>query len=118
MADYSMVILVGRLTRDPELKYGATGGLPYTRLSVAVKQQAAQQDGTVKKTESVFDVTVWRHQAELCCQFLKKGSTVMVIGTLEQRRDTDARLDVVADRVQFLDRALSVQDAPAEAPNR
>lgn len=114
MADYSLVILVGRLTRDPELKYGGNGGLPYARLSIAVNRQQSTPDGSVKKTVSFIDVTVWRHQAELCTQFLKKGSTCMVVGSLQQSRWTDkdgsnrSRLQVNADRVQFLDRKVEI----------
>jgi len=114
MSDYSLVILVGRLTRDPELKYAASGGLPYATLSLVVNRQQATEDGSVKKTVSFVEATVWRHQAELCCQMLKKGSTCMVVGSLQQDRWTDkdgtdrSRLKVMADRVQFLDRRVEV----------
>lgn len=114
MSDYSMVIIVARLTRDPELKYGANGGLPYATLSLAVNRQQAEADGTVRKYVSFIEATVYRHQAELCCQLLKKGSTCMVVGSLRQDRWTDSdgksrsRLNVVADRVQFLDRRIEV----------
>jgi single-strand DNA-binding protein len=112
--DYSLVILVGRLTRDPELHYSASGGLPYARLSLAVNRSQPQPDGTVQKSVSFIDVTVWRTQAELCCQLLRKGSSAMVVGTLQQQRSTDdegrnrSHLQVVADRVQFLDRRVEV----------
>ncbi len=122
MADYSLVILVGRLTRDPELKYGAAGGLPYAKLSVAVNRQTSQPDGGVKKTVSFIDATVWRHQAELCCQMLKKGSTCMIVGSMHQNRWTDkegqnrSKLEVNADRVQFLDRRFEAAAVPATGP--
>lgn len=113
MGSYSLAILVGKLTRDPELKYSPSGGLPYATLALAVHRNQAQPDGSVKKSVSFIDVSVWRHQAELCCQMLKKGSTVMVVGSIQQRRGGDedrGRLQVVADRVQFLDRRV---EAPA-----
>jgi len=123
MADYSLVIVVGRLTRDPELKYGTQGGLPYAKLSIAVNKQVPQTDGSLKKTVSFIDATVWRHQAELCAQMLKKGSTCMVVGSLKQNRWTDkegqnrSKLEVTADRVQFLDRKIEVPvPLPGGAP--
>jgi len=124
--DYSLVILVGRLTRDPELKYGSAGGLPYTTLSVAVTKQVPQDDGSLKKTVSYIDATVWRHQAELCAQLLKKGSTCMIVGSLQQAGWTDtegknrSRPQVMAERVQFLDRKVEVPvpiSPDAEASN-
>lgn len=114
MADYSLVILVGRLTRDPELKYASSGGLPYARLPLAINRKLAGADGELKKTVSFIEATVWRHQAELCVQMLRKGSTCMVVGSLRQSRWTDkdgqgrSRLQVTADRVQFLDRRIEV----------
>jgi single-strand DNA-binding protein len=108
MNDYSLAILVGRLTRDPELKYTNPGGIPYLRLSLAINRVAKKPDGSSKKTVSFVDVIVWRRLAELCAQFLKKGRTVMVVGGLRQSRWTGKdgaprqRIEVMADRVQFL----------------
>jgi len=124
MADYSLVILVGRLTKDPDLKYASNGGLAYTCLKLSVKKSSAGADGSVKKSVVLVDVTAQRHQAELCCQFLKKGSSVMVVGHLRQDRWTDdedkghSRLSVVADRIQFLDKRTSdsIPSITQEAP--
>ncbi len=108
MNDYSLAIVVGRLTRDPELKYTASGGIPYVRMSVAVNREQKQDDATVKKTVSFVEISVWRRLAELCAQFLKKGRAVMVVGSLRQSRWTGkdgqarSKLELVADRVQFL----------------
>jgi len=119
--DYSLVILVGRLTRDPELKYSASGGLPYARLSLAVNRSQPQPDGTLQKSVSFIDATVWRHQAELVTQMCKRGSTVMVVGSLQQQRSTDdegrnrSHLQVIADRVQFLDRRVEVPTTGEQA---
>jgi len=119
MNDYSLAILVGRLTRDPELKYTNPGGIPYLRMSLAINREVKQADGNSKKTVSFVDVSVWRRLAELCAQFLKKGRTVMVVGGLRQSRWTGkdgaprARIEVMADRVQFLGPR---EDAPAEVP--
>ncbi|MBI4565899.1 MAG: single-stranded DNA-binding protein [Planctomycetes bacterium] len=110
MNDYSLAILVGRLTRDPDLRYTNPGGIPYVRMSVAVNRQKKLENAEVRKEVSFVEITAWRRLAELCTQFLKKGRTVMVVGTLRQSRwigkdgQPRTRLEVLADRVQFLSR--------------
>jgi single-strand DNA-binding protein len=110
MADYNLVVLVGRLTRDPELKYTADNGTPFARLSLAVNRQVNMPDGNYQKATTFVDVSIWKHQAELVCQYLKKGSTCLVSGFLEQLRWTDkqnqkrSKLRVRAQRIQFMDR--------------
>lgn len=109
MADYNVVVLVGRLTRDPELKTTKANGVPFTELSLAVNKSVKQADGSYQKQVSFFDIIVWMRQAETCCQYLHKGSTILVNGELEQQRWTDkqgqkkSKVKVRADRVQFLD---------------
>jgi len=108
MNDYSLAIVVGRLTRDPELKYTNPGGIPYLRMSIAVNRQVKTEGAEPRKTVSFVDVSVWRRLAELCSQFLKKGRAVMVVGSLRQSRwvgkdgAAKSRIEVLADRVQFL----------------
>ncbi len=110
MADYNLVVLAGRATRDPELKYTEGQGTPFTKLSMAINRVSTNQDGSFQKSVTFVDVSVWKHQAELCCQFLKKGSTFLVSGWLELMRWTDkdgqkrSKLRVRAQRVQFLDK--------------
>jgi len=108
MNDYSLAIVVGRLTRDPELKYTNPGGIPYLRMSLAVNRQVKKEGAEPRKTVSFVEVSVWRRLAELCAQFLKKGRAVMVVGSLRQSRwigkdgNAKSRVEVMADRVQFL----------------
>jgi len=108
MNDYSLAIVVGRLTRDPELKYTNPGGIPFLRMSLAVNRQVKSDNAEKRKAVSFVDVSVWRRLAELCAQFLKKGRTVMVVGSLRQSRWigkdglAKSRVEVMADRVQFL----------------
>jgi len=108
MNDYSLAIVVGRLTRDPELKYTNPGGIPYLRMSLAVNRQVKSENAERRKTVSFVEVSVWRRLAELCAQFLKKGRAVMVVGSLRQSRwvgkdgNARSRVEVLADRVQFL----------------
>ena len=108
MNDYSLAIVVGRLTRDPELKYTNPGGIPYLRMSLAVNRQVKKEGAEPRKTVSFVEVSAWRRLAELCAQFLKKGRAVMVVGSLRQSRwigkdgAAKSRVEVMADRVQFL----------------
>jgi len=109
MADYNVVVLVGRLTRAPELKNTKASGTPFTELSLAVNKSVKQADGSYQKQVSFFDIVVWQRQAETCCQYLHKGSSILVTGELEQQRWTSkdgqkkSKVKVRADRVQFLD---------------
>jgi single-strand DNA-binding protein len=123
MNDYSLAIVVGRLTRDPELKYTNPGGIPFLRMSLAVNRQVKKENSEVRKFVSFVDVVVWRRLAELCAQFLKRGRAVMVVGALRQSRwiakdgQARSRVEVQADRVQFLGPRESggSRDSDAEA---
>lgn len=107
MASYNRVILMGNLTRDPELKR-TPSGLSVCDLRVAVNETLRNR-ATNEKTERTcyVDVTVWDRQAELCRQYLSKGSPLFVEGRLvydEWRTpagETRSRLRVQADRIQF-----------------
>lgn len=104
VADYNCVILVGRLRQDPELKYGLDDGEPYCRFSIIVNRFIPEKDGTNRKETAIVDVMALRHQAEMICQFLRKGSSVLVVGSL---RSHEKEVDVVANRVQFLDKTTA-----------
>ena len=119
MADYNSVVLLGRLARDPELKY-APSGAPVCTFSVATYHHYTKSDGQKAQTVTFVDVTVWRRLAELCSQFLRKGREVLVSGALKQDRWIDAKtqqprskLKVVAREVKFVGPKPS--DEPAEA---
>lgn len=108
MADFNSVVLLGRLTRDPELKYVANGA-PVCSFSVATNHHYTKSDGQKTQSVTFVDVDVWRRLAELCSQFLKKGRQVLVTGTLKQDRWLDAqtqqprsKLKVIAREVKFL----------------
>jgi single-strand DNA-binding protein len=108
MADYNSVVLLGRLARDPELKY-APSGAPVCTFSVATNQHYTKSDGEKAQSVTFVDVTVWRRLAELCSQFLKKGRQVLVSGSLKQERWVDkktqqprSRLKVLAREVKFV----------------
>jgi single-strand DNA-binding protein len=108
MADFNSVVLLGRLTRDPELRYVGSGA-PVCSFSVATNQNYTKSDGQKVQAVTFVEVTVWRRLAEICSQFLKKGRQVLVTGTLKQDRWVDAKtqqsrskLKIVAREVKFL----------------
>lgn len=127
MADYNSVVLLGRLCRDPELKY-APSGAPVCTFSVATNQHYTKSDGQKAQSVTFVDVTVWRRLAELCSQFLRKGREVLVSGVLKQDRWIDAKtqqprskLKVVAREVKFVGprpdaEPAEPKDAEAETP--
>jgi len=99
------VILVGNLTRDPELITTANG-VSLCRFSLAVQRRFAGQDG--EREADFINIVVWRGQADNCYKYLKKGSKCGIVGSL-QTRSYDAQdgtkrysTDVVADEVEFL----------------
>jgi single-strand DNA-binding protein len=108
MANINRVVLVGNLTRDPELRH-TPGGMAVCSLRVAVNSRRKDQ-GTGEWTEkpNYFSVTVWGNQGESCAQYLSKGRPVAIDGRLDwreyQAQDGTKReaIEIVADSVQFL----------------
>ena len=100
------VMLIGRLTAKPELRYTGSN-LPFARFSVAVNRTFNNAQG--QRETDFINVVVWRKQAENVCNFLNKGSWVSVEGRLQtgsyDDKDGNKRytMDVVADSVQFLE---------------
>jgi single-strand DNA-binding protein len=110
MADLNKVFLMGRLTFDPELRR-TTGGTAVSDLRVATSRSWTGKDGERKEETLFIDIQVWDRQAENCHQYLRKGSTIHVEGSLKMDTWDDkttgekrTKIKVHADRVQFLDR--------------
>jgi single-strand DNA-binding protein len=107
MAGLNSVVLIGNLTRDPELRY-TPSGLPVCTLRLAVNRNFTNSQGEIET--DYFNVVVWRNQAEKCAEYLNKGRQVAVTGRLQSRswegNDGQRRtaVEVVADRVVFLGR--------------
>lgn len=101
---YNKIILVGRLTRDPELKY-TPEGTAVTKFTLAVDRRR-KDDGA-----DFVDIVTWRGTAEACANYLAKGSLVMVDGRLEikpyENRDGEKRksVNVIAGEVKFLQKS-------------
>lgn len=110
------VVLVGRLTRDPECRY-TQSGIAVKRFTLACDRPFTGQDG--KREADFIDCVVWRKQAENVAQYLKKGSLAGVEGRLQisSYDDKDGqkryRAEVVADSVRFLE---SKKDGESSTP--
>ncbi len=108
MPSFNRVILMGNLTRDPEVRY-TNSGVPVATLRLAVSETFRRKETNEKVEKTCFvDVQVWQRQAETCQQYLSKGRPVLVEGRLEldewetPQGEKRSRLRVRADRVQFL----------------
>ena len=99
------VYLIGNLTRDPEISETGSG-LTLCRFAIAVNRNYSSSDG--ERQTDFFNITVWRALAENCGKYLKKGSKVAVVGSLQNRsyedKDGNKRsvTDIVASEVEFL----------------
>ncbi len=104
--DFNKVILMGRLTRDVELRY-LSSGMAVADLGVAANHKYRRGDGEMVEETCFVDVTVWGKSAENSNQYLSKGRGVLIEGRLKyeswesdgQKRN---KLKVIADRIQFL----------------
>lgn len=115
------VYLIGNLTRDPEVS--ETGrGLTLCRFSIAVNRNYSSSDG--ERQTDFFNITVWRALAENCGKYLKKGSKVAVVGSLQNRSYEDKDgikrnvTDIVANEVEFLSSKNSGEGDEDPAPRR
>lgn len=107
MASLNKVLLIGNLTKDPELRY-TPNGTAVTNLRIAVNRKFKDRSGELKEDTCFITVTAWDKQAEICNQYLQKGRAVFVEGILQSRSwetgDGQKRstIDVRAERIQFL----------------
>ena len=108
MADFNKVILLGRLTRDPELRYTPAGS-PVCVFDLAVNRSYTTQAGERRDEVCFITIEVWGKQGENCAEYLKKGRQALVEGHLRQRSwetpegQKRSKHEVRADRVQFMD---------------
>ena len=107
MANLNKVLLIGNLTRDPELRY-IPSGTAVAEFGLAINNKWTGKDGQKHEEVTFVDVTLWARQAELASEFLSKGRQVFIEGRLQldQWQDKDgqkrSRLRVVGERMQFL----------------
>ena len=118
MPALNRVQLIGRLGKDPESRYTPTGKL-VTKFSVAVGSKWKTSEGETKEATEWFNVETWGRLAEICQQYLSKGSLVFVEGRqqtdrYEQDGETRFYTRVVARQMQMLDRRPEEDEAAAE----
>lgn len=107
MANLNKVMLIGNLTRDPELRYTASG-TAIAKFGLAISRQWTGKDGQKGEDTCFVDVSVWGRQGENVAQYLKKGRPCFVEGRLEyskwetQDGQKRSKLEVVGERIQFL----------------
>jgi len=110
MANFNKVILIGNLTKDPELRY-TPQGTAVVNLRLAVNTRFRDKNQELREETCFVTAVVWNKQAETSNQYLHKGSPVMIEGRLQSRSWEDnsgqkrSVLEVRADRVQFLGKA-------------
>jgi single-strand DNA-binding protein len=109
MPNYNKVILMGRLTRDPEVKYTSSGAA-ITDLGIAVNRFWRNQDGQQQEETTFVNVTAFGKQAETVGQYLKKGRPIFIEGYLrmdqwddKQTGEKRSKLKIVLDRFEFID---------------
>ena len=113
------VVLIGNLTRDPELTT-TNSGVSVCRFSLAVPRRFSNADNGPQA--DFFNIVVWRAQAENCHKFLKKGSKCCIIGKIQNssyEKDGQTRYttDIVADEVEFLGSRNSDGDTTPSKPD-
>lgn len=121
MPSLNQVTLAGNLTRDAERKF-VPNGTAVCNFGMALNRKYKGGDGEWKEEVTFVSIETWGKTAEACGQYLKKGSLVLVEGRLKLREWTSpdgqkrSMLDVVADKVQFLDKRGSRTEETAPAP--
>ncbi len=117
MPSFNRIMLMGNLTRDPELRY-IQSGQPVCEFGMAINRFWTTPNGERREETCFVDITVWGKQGERCAEYLKKGRAVFLEGRLQfdtwQAQDGSKRSKhrVVADRVQFLDYGKGQDGAP------
>ena len=118
MAGFNKVILIGNLTKNPELRY-TPNGTPVASFGLAVNRRFKQGDD-LKEEVCYIDIVVFGKQAEHCGQYLSKGNGVIVDGRLQQRRweaedgQKRSKHAVVAQTVTFLPKRPEAGGEPSQ----
>lgn len=121
MAYLNKVFLIGNLTRDPELRY-TPSGTPVANFAIAINRVRTNAEGQRREETTFVDIETFGKNAESCHRFLAKGKTLFVEGRLRYRswESPDGhkrnKISVVAERVQFIERAKLYKDAPSDEP--
>ena len=120
MASFNKVILMGNLTRDPQLRY-LPSNMAVCEFGLAVNRRWRDKDGNQKEEVCFVDVTAWGRQGETINQYVTKGRSILIEGHLKfdswtgQDGQKRSKLSVVVDNFQFVG-ARGEQGAPGGAP--
>lgn len=118
--NFNKVILGGRLTVDPEQKQ-TQSGVAVASFSIAVNRKYGKDE---QKQTDFFNVTAWRNTAEFIGKFFKKGSSICVVGSIQNRSWTDQQgqkryaTDIVADEAYFVDSRSDGGAAQTDVPSQ
>ena len=121
MANFNKVLLMGNLTKDPEMRY-TPQGTAVVNLRLAVNRRFRNKNQELKEETCFITAVVWDRQAETCNQYLHKGSPVFVEGRLQSRSWEDNSgqkrnvIEVRAERVQFLSAPVKTEKLAEETP--
>lgn len=106
MASFNRVILIGNLTRDPELRY-IPSGMAVSDVGLAVNDRRKGQNGEWIEETTFVDVTLWGRTAEVVCEYVTKGSPLFIEGRLkletwEKDGKKNSKLKVIGERIQLI----------------
>ena len=119
MANFNKVLLMGNLTKDPELRY-TPQGTAVVNLRVAVNRRFRDRNQELKEETCFVTAVVWDKQAETANQYLHKGSPIFIEGRLQSRSWEDnsgqkrTTIEVRAERIQFLGSATAHREGASE----
>ncbi len=120
MYTLNRVFLIGNLTRDPELKFTQSGAA-VANFSIAVNRSWRKQNGDRQEETTFVRIITWRKLAEICNEYLKKGSTILVEGRLANRTWTTqdgqkrSTIEIIANNIQFINIPRKGVDEEGEA---
>lgn len=120
MANFNKVLIIGNLTKDPELRY-TPQGTAVVNLRIAVNRKFKNKNQELKEETCFVTAVAWDKQAETCNQYLHKGSSLFVEGRLQSRSWEDNNgqkrnvIEIRVERVQFLGAPSSKSAAPVSA---
>lgn len=111
MPAFNRVVIMGNVTRDPELRYTA-GGKPVTDITVAINSRRRDSDNELVEDTTFVNVTLWGRTAEIAAEYLAKGQPVHIEGRLQQDQWEDketgqkrSKLKVVGTNIQLIGKA-------------
>jgi single-strand DNA-binding protein len=122
MTGFNRVVLMGNLTRDPQLRQ-IPSGTSVAELGLATNEHYRNKSGETSEKTCFVDIITWDKQAEVCCKYLRKGSPVLIEGRLQldQWKTDDgqnrSRLRVRADKVNFLPKGNNTHNGQTPSDN-